>query len=320
MSLKPRRFGVELEMVLPDDSSFLPAGPTPYDRVAGFLRKYGVPAMSQDEAKGLTRGQGRDKIWIVKADSSIVSGKTGIEGVEITTPIMSGEPDLQRLRQVAGLLQVHGFATTDQTALHVHHEADDLGLDDWKRLMLNYALAEPSLDRLMDQNRRGNANIYAVSTRPTGSVDGFLERLYDAQNLDDIKSAIFLGDDLHDLTKLNVDAFVLHGTVEFRHHHGTLDPDAIEHWVRLSQSFVEHAVHHPAFLSARDGIIDPKHAFQVSADPDERVQDQLLASVISLAGPDTRQHYVGVLYDREKAVSAIIAAPDKPSFSRPTVR
>ena len=70
MSLSQRRFGVELEVILPFCPSKLPRGTTRFDKVATLLRQNGIPAMTEDEAKANPRSVGPD-VWIVKDDETL---------------------------------------------------------------------------------------------------------------------------------------------------------------------------------------------------------------------------------------------------------
>ncbi|HCI45786.1 MAG TPA: hypothetical protein DFI00_00680, partial [Rhodospirillaceae bacterium] len=164
MSLSQRRFGVELEVILPFCPSKLPRGTTRFDKVATLLRQNGIPAMTEDEAKANPRSVGPD-VWIVKDDETLGGSCVDFEGVEIVSPILAGERDLKKLLNVTRLLKDTGFTTNFQTGLHVHHEADDLEMEDWRRLMVNYYLTEPAFDRLVQQDRRGDENSHAMSTR-----------------------------------------------------------------------------------------------------------------------------------------------------------
>ncbi|HDN27259.1 MAG TPA: hypothetical protein ENG03_09235 [Thioploca sp.] len=41
--------------------------------------------------------------------------------------------------------------------------------------------------------------------------------------------------------KLNLSAFMIYGTVEIRHHHGTLDYSEVVNWLQLQMALVEKA-------------------------------------------------------------------------------
>ncbi|MEO0391978.1 MAG: amidoligase family protein [Pseudomonadota bacterium] len=308
MSLSSRRYGVEQEVFLPLAYDPLLQGATPSHKVAALLRHYNLPAMADLDLRAEPKRFDRSTLWVTEADSSLGDTSWCLEeGAEVVSPILQGERDLRQLETVTRHLQAHGFITDPRTSVHVHHEATDLDLDAWKRLMLNYALVEPALDRLMNNDRRGNQNPFAYSTRQPHAVDTLNDRIQAAKTLTDVSNLIFMGGGPVEYTKLNVQTLPVHGTVEFRQHHGTLDPDAVGHWVRLSQAFVDFSAHQPTLLTVSDNVTDPEAAWQESMTDDAQVQEQLLGKVISLAGPKTKQYYMGVLQDREQCLSAPVA-------------
>ena len=118
-----------------------------------------------------------------------------------------------------------------------------------------------------------------------------IEHFDDEMTVSDICKQLFPGvRSNHDL-KLNVDAFWKHGTAEFRQHQGTLCPDEIEHWVRLTQGFVDHASNSPELISVNTGITDPEEAWDEVTDERKSAQDRLLANLLSVAPAQTRQHF-----------------------------
>ncbi len=317
MSLSQRRFGVELEVILPFCPSKLPRGTTRFDKVATLLRQNGIPAMTEDEAKAKPRSVGPD-VWIVKDDETLGGSCVDFEGVEIVSPILAGERDLKKLLNVTRLLKDTGFTTNFQTGLHVHHEADDLEMEDWRRLVVNYYLTEPAFDRLVQPDRRGDENSHAMSTRRDVDIEALVEELEEAETVEDISNQLFPGvNQTHEL-KMNVDAFIKHGTVEFRQHEGTLEEEEVEHWVRLTQAFVDHSVDSPELLAVNDGITDPLEAWEEVEDDGPRLQDPLLKRLISLPGPKTRDHYIGVVEHYEGKGSPMLAGiPRGPRTRQP---
>ena len=313
MSLSDRRFGAELEVFLPFCVSQVPRGPSPAHKVARFLVSKGVPAISTDELRQNPDRQDRASLWLTMEEPSLGTGSWDLEeAAEITTPIMQGERDLSQLEMVTRQLAAHEFMVDPRTGLHVHHDAGDLDVSAFKRLAFNHVIAERAFDRLIAADRRGDRNKHALSTRPEGIVDHFLTRLDGVSHVAGISNALFLGSKTTDRPKLNLDAFTKHGTVEFRHHHGTLDDNQVTHWVRLTQAFVDFSARQPTLLSVSDGVIDPQGAWRESMDDSAAVQDRLLGKLISLAGPKTRQHFMGVLCDREAAVSPLVANANPP--------
>ena len=308
MPLSNRRFGTEQEVFLPFCPSQVPRGPSPTHKVAAFLVSKGVPAISTAELRQNPERKTRERLWLTMEEPSLGNSSWGLEeAAEITTPIMQGERDLNQIQMVTRQLAAHEFMVDPRTGLHVHHEAADLDLSGFKRLAFNHVIAERAFDRLIASDRRGDQNKYALSTRPEGMVDYFLTRLDSVRRIEGISNALFLGGHSTERPKLNLDAFTKHGTVEFRHHHGTLDDNYVGHWVRLTQAFVDFSTHEPSLLSVSDGITDPHEAWRESMDDSPEVQDRLLGKLISLAGSKTKQHYMGVLQEREATVSPTVS-------------
>ncbi len=298
--LTDRCFGVELEVIVPGCPSQLPGNGCHHDRVAALLRQHGINAMSKAELKANPRADA-SKVWIVTPDDSLEPETEAIQGTEIVSPILQGEDDMKTLKQVVQTLKDTGFNTNMLTGLHVHHDAQDLDIPAWKRLMVNYFLAEPAFDRLVSFARRGNQNTHALSTRQQEDIEPMLDEFDDELTVDDICKQIFPGvRSNHDL-KLNVDAFEKHGTVEFRQHEGTLDPDAVEHWVRLTQAFVDHSVNSPELISVNTGITDPLEAWEEVSDERPAAQNRLLGNLLNLVGRKTRAHFEAVVGRHDRA-------------------
>ena len=313
--LSTRPFGAELEVMLPADTACLPAAADTHTRVAKFLRRHGIDAVSEFELAHHRRNFS-DKTWLVKEDDSLRTRGDRQEGTEIVSPIMSGEADLKKLRQVAHILQEHGFTTNELTGFHVHHDVTDLDIDGWKRLMVNFVLAEPAFDRLVDEGRRGNNNRHALSTRQEPDIMPLIEHFDDEMTFADIGKELFPGvRSNHDL-KLNVDAFWKHGTAEFRQHQGSVCPDQIEHWVRLTQAFVDHAANSPTLIAVNAGVTDPEEAWDEVTDERKQAQDRLLENLIGLAPEHTRQYYRAVAGAQNDNRPALVRAA-RPSVPAP---
>ena len=313
LSLRP--FGAELEVMLPPGAASLPPGADPHTRVAKFLRRHGIDAVSEQELAKKQRSFS-NKTWLVKEDDTLHMKGDLQQGTEIVSPIMGGEADLKKLRQVAQILKDGGFTTNGLTGFHVHHDVTDLDIDGWQRLMTNFVLAEPAFDRLVDEGRRGNNNRHALSTRQEPDIMPLIEHFDDEMTVSDICKQLFPGvRSNHDL-KLNVDAFWKHGTAEFRQHQGTLCPDEIEHWVRLTQGFVDHAADSPELIAVNAGITDPEEAWEEVTDERKPAQDRLLANLLAVAPAPTRQHFRQVAAAHDDTRPALIRAA-RPLASAP---
>lgn len=90
-----------------------------------------------------------------------------------------------------------------------------------KFLCAEYAEKENYFDSLVDESRRKNENEYCRSMKQMSNQK--LLTSYDRYR------------------KLNVCAFNKHGTIEFRHHHGTLSSREALKWIKICVNFMEQA-------------------------------------------------------------------------------
>lgn len=111
---------------------------------------------------------------------------------------------------------------SERTSTHVHMNVSSMEVDHTKQLILLYALFEEFFFSLVKPCRRDN--IHCVPLTET-----HLPAKYSGNLLDMVKSwskytALNLGR-MHDL-----------GTVEFRHLHGTKDPEELETWLHVLEN------------------------------------------------------------------------------------
>lgn len=167
--------------------------------------------------------------WIITNDISIEQH----DSIELVSRILSGQEGLTEVRKVCSILNKLGARVSKKCGLHVHVDANDLDVDSIKNLIRRYSLFESEFDSFMPRTRRNNNNEYCRSmnnvanSRFTG--DSVTELLYNMY---------------HQLSygryyKLNVLAYLRHGTVEFRHHSGTVNAEKITNWMQMCVSFVE---------------------------------------------------------------------------------
>jgi len=141
-------------------------------------------------------------------------------------------------REVFGQVAHEVFVNRD-CGLHVHHGARDLSLWDWKRLFLKYAQYEEAIDGIMPESRRGSNNGHCASLlggweRTLDEAIRTMTKINDMSKMQRAYGTRYV--------KLNAESFVTHGTVEFRHHNGTIDPEKILNWVIFTQAMVEQSV------------------------------------------------------------------------------
>jgi Putative amidoligase enzyme len=167
--------------------------------------------------------------WSIVGDGSLHSGPTGFVGVEIVSPVIDTDKatDLTTIKRICAALQDIGCTVDEHCGLHVHVDTEDMSVADIKRIFGRYSQYEDIIDRFMPLNRRGSL-YYAKSGKPmVGQVFAV-----------DTKSALarVLGGQRY--WRVNLDAMLRHGTIEFRQHSGTINYETIMRWVSFLMQFI----------------------------------------------------------------------------------
>jgi hypothetical protein len=172
-------------------------------------------------------------VWQVSSDGSC--------GSEIITPILSGEGDLAMVGRVATMLKDMGMSVDTSCGLHVHvsgfAETEQKTLRNVVRRFVNF---EDTFDLLQPSHRRGDRNTYCLSnarrhgSNPVEQTAALWGACYDTPRetlVSKISPTRYY--------KLNLTSLDKHGTIEFRHHAGTLDAVTIEAWVKFLCAFID---------------------------------------------------------------------------------
>lgn len=225
-----RAFGIEIE-----------AYGIAQETLAEAIRAVGIPCEVQayNHVDSATT-------WKITRDGSI----QGPDSFELVSPILEGDDGLAQVQAVCQVLGRLGAHVNRSCGLHVHHDARDLDLGDWKNLLALYVNYESALDALMPPSRRGNTNTYCQSVRQFGDIGETADRIMACETLAQL-SALFASRQI----KINFHAFWRHGSIEFRHHSGTVQAEKIIHWVRLTGLMMDKArAAHGIVLSPDDDI------------------------------------------------------------------
>lgn len=217
-------FGVELEFLLPRGR--YSDGPVSQHSLAARLTEAGVLTSVE------VYGHSTPTNWKIVTDGSLTGRMCS--GYELVSPILKGEAGLSALAKACDVLQAAGCKINKTCGFHVHVGARSHGVSFFRNLVKLYAAAEPTIDSFLAPSRRGHANRYCMPVR-------FNEADLDlAQSVDEVAAAVGQGAQRQGgqttrlrHRKLNLAAFWRHGTVEFRHHQGTVDGRKAGHWVRL---------------------------------------------------------------------------------------
>lgn len=221
-------FGVEIE-----------AHGVPSATVAAALSAAGIATVDA----GYTHRQMNS--WKVVPDGSI----SATNAFEVVSPKLIGADGFQQVRTVCAVLNRLGAKVNKDCGLHVHHEASDFQVHQWKNIAILYARIEKRIDAMMPETRRGNENRWCQSivSKMTGycyaGKTGY-QTISQANTYDEVRAFFNWGNPNKDTTetrqsyryhKLNFNAWENYKTVEFRHHSGTCDGEKIVGWVIFTQ-------------------------------------------------------------------------------------
>lgn len=216
-------FGIEIECLLPYQWS--------RSAVAAKIVEAGVPCYDAGYSHAFEATK-----WKVVSDGSVTGGGNGME---LVSPPLT-EAGFEQIEKVSAVLLALGATVNRTCGLHVHIGARNHSVATLKKLAALYIEHEPVIDQLLPNSRRGSANNYCKS--PPANF----RRLAEAGSVNDIISIINPSTTPSNrdgrFHKLNYHSYWRHGTVEFRHHSGTVDAAKIIKWVVFCSKLVEAAV------------------------------------------------------------------------------
>lgn len=212
--------------------------------------------------------------WKVTSDAT-VRDDGGRGGCEIISPVLFGSEGLAHTRLVCDVLAAGGAQVNKTCGYHVHHSVSDLNINGWRVLFKRYIQFEAALDELMFPDRRNAANSnefcigmrsvytsYGSRDREMFSIEEAFRRIDGSNSVEELQRAI-CGECTCDAgrgdrrarcrcniryKKLNVGCYWLRGTIEFRHHGGTVSADKVIAWILLTQALIDGANETPSEL------------------------------------------------------------------------
>lgn len=202
------KFGIEIEVIV---------GNYTREQIAQAIRNKGVEAY-EEGYNHTTRNY-----WKVITDSSC--------GYEVVSPVLYGIEGLNELQKVCEALNEVGCEVDIRCGLHVHHDINDLNLEQIKNIYRIYHKHAEAIEQILPKSRRLGARGYA---KP---LDNWMMHL--------IEQAQLISALQYNLTDrywaLNFTSYTKYGTIEFRQHSGTIDFDKMKNWVLLTHKIVERA-------------------------------------------------------------------------------
>lgn len=217
-----RTWGVEIEFYAPLTRA----------QVAQRLTDAGVTTYAEEY------NHSRRSHWKIVTDAS-VGYRGALRGMELVSPPLAGEEGWKQLRAALKTLRSLGAEVDRSCGIHVHHDARDLSVQAWKRLLSATLKFETVIDSFHPQSRRNNqyANTMTNSTHTYSYEPATIERIQACSTRAELTNFYRTR-----YMKVNTHSFVKHGTVEFRQHAGSLNFEKVLNWVALTQRIVEASV------------------------------------------------------------------------------
>lgn len=168
--------------------------------------------------------------FLAKEDGSLRAG------TEFSTHvgIQAGEA-LGYLVLLDQLLKDHGSTFSFRCGLHVHLNVCSHTLEDLYKVCLIYAVIE---DLLFEMSGNRRANKFCVAVRDSNTIVPDVIHYGHTKNWVALQESISRGTKYMAMNLLPIRTF---GSIEFRHHYGTSDPDTISRWLLVLSDLVEGA-------------------------------------------------------------------------------
>lgn len=209
MKFTSRTFGTEIEFL---------AGTASATEVAQALNTAGIAC--HDETSHYNHD--RRPYWKIVTDASC--------GLELVSPVLSGEAGLVEIETVCSVLNSLRIKVSERCGLHVHVGANDLAKKEVAAVVSAYARYEKFFDSIVPPSRRNNHYCQSLSNLLT-HADAKRFKNEPFQGYNRIIGTRYC--------KVNLEAYVKHGTIEFRQHSGTVEAEKIVNWIVLLIGFVE---------------------------------------------------------------------------------
>ena len=179
-------------------------------------------------------------LWRLKPDASLSSVTRNGENyypMELVTPILHGEEDLQKLKRIVQIIDLDGYVNK-QTGLHVHVDIADATVEELRRFMAYAGKYEDAINTILPPSRRQSR--WAKNHLPFGVnlKDYYTDINRQSESKRDLVENNYFNGRGTRYLKWNFENYWRTGTVENRAHSGTTDCDKIENWVRLIQGII----------------------------------------------------------------------------------
>ena len=180
-------------------------------------------------------------VWQVKDDStvSIKRDRQTWYGCEVVSPVLEDRPESwEAVKKVCETLEANGAKVNVNCGMHVHVGVGDLNCNELKNIVKAYGTFGDEIDRVLPRSRRVNGNkarwcrrLWSGYNRQT-----ILNRINNAEFIHQLENVLAAQNGRYNA--LSLGAYRRIGTIEFRQHSGTTDPEKAVMWAQWCVKFV----------------------------------------------------------------------------------
>lgn len=180
--------------------------------------------------------------WKLVTDASVTSTGTGLsgKGLELVSPPLKASEMESQLKTISKVFKEIGAKVDKSCGIHVHHEIDDLNLDNIKNIYALYTKHQVFINELMPQSRRQKATSpHTFGGYCQNLSQAELEGVQSAASIEEINNVFDVG--YRRYRVINFKSYLKYGTIEFRQHSGSTEFEKIWNWVLITQALVAQA-------------------------------------------------------------------------------
>lgn len=165
--------------------------------------------------------------WKIIDDSSLA----GANSFEVVSPVLEGENGLEQVKKVCQALKECNAYVNKSCGMHIHFDAQNFDLTQWKNIYKNYAGFENEIDSIMPQSRRADNNRFCKSLKNIVNLQSKIDAATSLRQISNFFGSRYF--------KINPESYARHNTIEFRQHSGTIEFEKVSNWIQFLHNLVD---------------------------------------------------------------------------------
>jgi hypothetical protein len=212
-------FGVEFEFFGPKNFDYLES--------AGVIQFLASKHKIKSLRKTHSNSNKKTKNWYIHKDGSLFENYHQGDGLEVSSPILSGKEGLREVNSFMNLLHSFGCSINKTCGLHVHVSKNNMKKIEYLAVMSRYHKQQNIINKFVASNRHNCR--FAHNLLWGEDIEVAYEEI--RSNLD------------HEYEKYRVVyPHPIYETVEFRQHQGCLDNERVLNWISFCTNYVHQTV------------------------------------------------------------------------------